>query len=1256
MANIQEVKQLLGSMDKENSPETVDRFDYIDAHNIRSVGNDESDANYTSSLEGNRLITKSSPSGQNRSVGNNSFESISKAYYIRFNSAGYHQIIEFDYDTEEEVVIFENLTDTDGEDIFPIKPETYFSDIRLIHDIFLILNDGVNPMYMINVQKFKENRRVGTVVKREDLLLIKAPPVKAPEVKYIDDSSKTTNPLRGNLFQFRTQYEYEDFRSSVWSTISKRVVPINEPANGQGQNVSLNNALEVRINIGSDRVEKINVATRIGLGSWLLVKEVDIDYIKSLPRTTITLGVNTEAYNPATNEYIFLFYNDGLYPVVDQIEVESNYDHIPHKAETVEVINGDILAVGGLTEGYDRPEIESVDITTTQYAPNLSSNIIGGSDFDFSHVRRPNDVYAEYYFKGTPKQGDVMYVRYKLKSAIAWTQLSYTVTATNEVNGLDSTVLAFFNAVVRNIPSSPIVGARQNYLYTSPTGGTANLFDLEFYVVRKDIGYLTTQSINTLKSNSSYQLALAYYDEFGRSFPIVTDDRFIVNTKSLTETQGLLSQINWNIQEEAPEGAKSYQWLLSENQKYQKSIYLTGKLDSTQTSENYITFEIKSLERFLANEKESQVNYTFTKGDKVILMYTTNGSNNTKVDWFRYPFIELDIVDFVIEENPELEGDIKYLLKVRNTSLLTRGNPPTINWLNNKDIMMEIYTPKKRDISTENLMFYEIGEVYTIEDGKHTVTSGSIRAGDWYYRGRLFESTINANTPIIYEVEDPNFSDNYISNFWSAGRPRIYNDEVGRVDRKGSIRYSDEYVFGSKYNGINRFYSERIYGETGGQTTSKYGWIKKLETRDNSLVCIQEFKVGIIPVYKSIIYDNTDTSLVADSGKIFGSVQYRTGNYGCGSAKESISVTRNGLIYFFDDNNCLPLRDSLSGLDIIDRNMTSHFVKYAKEAKDKGAKFIGYYDNYNMEWNLTIESASGRTFSIEFKEGDVVYKDTFLPLVEDIILGQPANGAIFVDSNYNLTYTPNLDFVGVDTFSLSFENPETELVVKQQDVLVSEGDSVPDQFDFINKINQQLSTVVESDMITVTGINMSSNLSVAGGQYSINGGSWASTPTMVNNGDTVKVRHTTSASHDAITTTTLNIGGVTASFSTTTVSDATPIEGEVLVTATGYIQNGVIMASVTLSHAVEPVISVTGWIEYRDFGSTQVTPEILFDVPEGLQIDEVDTGITVTSNGQLLRGELLKSSSSVPEGSMVLCKDGKYRTLHVQQEMLITIA
>lgn len=102
-------------------------------------------------------------------------------------------------------------------------------------------------------------------------------------------------------------------------------------------------------------------------------------------------------------------------------------------------------------------------------------------------------------------------------------------------------------------------------------------------------------------------------------------------------------------------------------------------------------------------------------------------------------------------------------------------------------------------------------------------------------------------------------------------------------------------------------------------------------------------------------------------------------------------------------------------------------------------------------------------------------------------------------------------------------------------------DTTPNAFTFIDQTNVAVSTLTESAAITVTGINTAASIGVsgaAGSEYQINGGSWVSAGGTVNNNDTVKVRHTSSASNSTAVNTTLTIGGVSDIFSTTTVAPA----------------------------------------------------------------------------------------------------------------------
>lgn len=157
---------------------------------------------------------------------------------------------------------------------------------------------------------------------------------------------------------------------------------------------------------------------------------------------------------------------------------------------------------------------------------------------------------------------------------------------------------------------------------------------------------------------------------------------------------------------------------------------------------------------------------------------------------------------------------------------------------------------------------------------------------------------------------------------------------------------------------------------------------------------------------------------------------------------------------------------------------------------------------------------------------------TFDDSTLDVVAG--SNGVTF-------TYTPG-GSGGVD-HTLSFAStigytaPSNVVLTVQ----TSGSDTTPNAFDLGDQTDAALSTVYESSQITVSGIDAAANLTITGGEYSINSGGWASSATTVNNGDTVKVRGTSSASFSTAVDVALTIGGVSDTFTITTAAeDTTP--------------------------------------------------------------------------------------------------------------------
>lgn len=122
-----------------------------------------------------------------------------------------------------------------------------------------------------------------------------------------------------------------------------------------------------------------------------------------------------------------------------------------------------------------------------------------------------------------------------------------------------------------------------------------------------------------------------------------------------------------------------------------------------------------------------------------------------------------------------------------------------------------------------------------------------------------------------------------------------------------------------------------------------------------------------------------------------------------------------------------------------------------------------------------------------------------------------------------LTSSPNPGGV-VSTDVTIGNSPSTSLTDTWNLTTTTSGDTNPDAFSFVNRSGQPPSTLVESNAVIITGITAPAPISInGGGQLSINGGSWVTSGT-INNGDSLKIRVTSSATLGGSVSTTVTIG------------------------------------------------------------------------------------------------------------------------------------
>jgi len=145
-------------------------------------------------------------------------------------------------------------------------------------------------------------------------------------------------------------------------------------------------------------------------------------------------------------------------------------------------------------------------------------------------------------------------------------------------------------------------------------------------------------------------------------------------------------------------------------------------------------------------------------------------------------------------------------------------------------------------------------------------------------------------------------------------------------------------------------------------------------------------------------------------------------------------------------------------------------------------------------------------------------------------------------------------------------------------------DTTPDAFAFDAVTWADLSTEYTSNPITITWINTQSEITVSGGEYSINNTSYTSATWSVSENDTVRIRLTSSENDDTNTIATLTVGWVPVNYTVRTlVADLTPdtfsfnpvTDADL---STTYISNAITVSGINTQAAIN--ISGTG-AEYK---------------------------------------------------------------------------
>ncbi|MGQ0698347.1 MAG: Calx-beta domain-containing protein [Panacagrimonas sp.] len=297
-----------------------------------------------------------------------------------------------------------------------------------------------------------------------------------------------------------------------------------------------------------------------------------------------------------------------------------------------------------------------------------------------------------------------------------------------------------------------------------------------------------------------------------------------------------------------------------------------------------------------------------------------------------------------------------------------------------------------------------------------------------------------------------------------------------------------------------------------------------------------------------------------------------------------------------------------SGDGAIVRNNT---IEGSTGATGAGAYAIAVYDSPNAQiLDNLVRGRVGRTgageagIQVLAAPGALIQSNR----IEGLTGGTGATGSgIFVTNSDNAQVLDNTVHSDGEPGSVGvgctpFNLPDNPGLTTSNNVLTTDGlgggDVSPAAFGFTDQIGVPRSTPIVSDTVAITGIDTPIPVTVVTGEYAIGcNGTFTSMPGSVQNGQTVQLRHTSSANYNTTVETGLNVGGVSESFASTTLTDPTVANVSFAPASRTVSENaGTLSITVSLSAAfsldVSVPFSVSGSASESDYSGLSASPLI----------------------------------------------------------------
>lgn len=977
-----------GLLNKDDRNELVIPGSHVDALNVRFYGTQQGLS--CQNIPGNLIVDNAQLPGTGTNKPNGSFyDPVRKrVYWFNFNSGGLNGLYYLDMNTRLTTKVFLCGADS-ATDIFNLSLDYPVHSMAIVYRTttdgdLLYWTDGLNRPRYLNVDTVSLLSPF-----TEDMInAAKNAPLIPISSVYADDSTRTSNNLRKQLFQFALRWKYKNLEYSTISTFSKLPLPANGYDPDTQNDPTLNNNIVLTFKTGGSDFDSVELLVRVNqgtsYGNWL---------------SLITLGRADYSFSPDTN-YTYKFYNDGIYPVAGGVYINQNpqegelfFSYLPDYANTLESLNGNVIIYGGLTDGYDA-------IT------RANTSVVVGSGFGSSNTPSFSFSYSGTheiicYVGPTVIAGTTYHLFFDYFTGSGGDASPKNI---NYVAILGDTQTSVVSALILLVNGNNIIGASLGggYFRVVTTAGPTPS-------ITNAVTTVSTSGSNiasaTWKTSCQERLGIIYFDDRSKTngvvyFPqdaTIDTNVFDTNTPDFSVQSNVIQipYLTGSINHTPPTWAVQYQWVRVP----MTPKFLQWVTNDYQTDTNFLYFCIQNL-TYTATKLNGYVpSYEFVKGDRIKVL----ASYNSGTGFFTSYNLQLDMEILGEEQKimttPAVNG--RYIKVAKPT---TFPSAPYSTYM-----LVELYTPFLRSSTTKQI-FFEWGERYAIYEssgnryhrGQLTDQTASQPAtfqwfdGDIYFRNRNLFLNVGDSTALNKFMFDANYSDYFVSEVNSNGRGWAIEPNAAQTYRHTQSRWGQSYQQDTDINGLNIFYPNDFDTYDLGK-----GAIVRFKTRNRIMRVFQQNGVGEVGVYTKFIKDSGETTILESSDTIIttNNIQYYLGDVGLGNQPCSLVSHTNrdyfpypvtGNFYRLSDDGLTNLSELYKGQfyfknliaaynkDVVDPNGNKSFILGAYDYFDE--QFVCVLQGGNATGNPLItgtnERGSSQTWNLAFRgtpqEGDVV--------------------------------------------------------------------------------------------------------------------------------------------------------------------------------------------------------------------------------------------------------------------------------------------